>query len=142
MTWEWDDDSISDEETLYRRIKKIPDCRTYDPVRAAWVVHPGALRRLPNEGLSVHLHSVLVGLKRNVYTLYAADTYGSICFRVRVPRLAGAGVRQTPAVNEPDPDLCAAHGDVLPPQPQKDRLHWKGVVNAIAVEAEWVQPAE
>ncbi|MGL5828618.1 MAG: hypothetical protein ACRC0L_03490 [Angustibacter sp.] len=48
-------------------------------------------------------------------------------------------MRMTPAEDEPDQDLVASHADVLPPRPEKDRLHWKTVVNEIVAEARWVQ---
>lgn len=140
--WLHDDLDIPDSEGLFRRIKKTEQCRTLDPVRGVWVLSAGALRREAYEGMSVHLQSVLDDLGRDITTLYPIAEYGSVRFEAAVPRSQGAGIRSTPAEGEPDPDLREAHGDVFPPQPQKDRNHWRAVVNEIAVKATWVQSPE
>ncbi len=136
--WKYDDPSIVDEDVLYRRVPRIPDCRTFDPCRDCWVPGPGALRRDAGEGMSTHLASVLGRRGRDAMTLYPS-THGSIGFEVSAPRSALAGVLQVPDPNETDADLRAAHSEVRPPHPRKDRLFWNNVVNVIVASAWWVQ---
>ncbi|WDF33718.1 hypothetical protein PTW37_01955 [Arthrobacter agilis] len=138
--WPYNDPSIADEDKLYRRMPHQPGCRTYDAMTDRWVPHPGGLRRLDHEGMSTHLHSILEERQRDCASLYNGEKYGSIRFPVAVPRSAGAGVLPTAAPQEEDPDLKAAHAEVRPPSAELDKRFWKGVVNMIAREAEWVQP--
>lgn len=140
--WEYDDPSIDDAEILYRRVPKVPDCRTKDPLTGVYRLNPGGLRRDPDEGMSTHLESVLLARKRDPLTLYDGSTCGSVKFEAEVPRRVGAGVLATEAENEIDEDRAAAHAEVRPPQRAKDRSFWKGVVNEIADAAQWVQPAD
>jgi len=142
--WEFDDGSIADSELLYRRIPKRPDHRTFDPERECWVPSTAALRRDANQGMSVHLDTVVRTRRRDPQTLYDSTKYGSIAFPAGLPRCEGAGVLPTTptAEEEPDPDLRAAHAEVRPSQPQKDRAAWSRVTNVILLRATWVQPAD
>lgn len=137
--WHYDDPAIKDQDRLFRRVPKVPDCQTYDPTTETYVVSPGALRRDANEGMSTHLESIIDGRKRDAQTLYDSANYSSVRFVVEVPRTAGAGVLPTPAPEEADEDLRVAHTEVRPPKPEKDRVFWKTVMNVIADNSEWVQ---
>lgn len=135
--WSYNDESIASSDLLYRRVPGNPNMTTYDPVADQWTVHPGALRRESCEGMSTHLHSILVSRRRPVDSLYPA-TCGTICFEVAVPRRLKAGVLCTDAPEETDEDLAAAHSEVRPAVPERDRVHWKNVVNEIAQAACWI----
>ena len=137
--WQYDDPAIDNQDHLFRRVPKVPDCQTYDPATETYAVNPGGLRRDANEGMSTHLESIIDLPERDARTLYNPGKYSSIRFVVEAPRSAGAGVLPTPAPEEPDEDLRVAHTEVRPPQPEKDKVFWKTVVNVIADQSEWVQ---
>lgn len=136
--WAYNDPSIDDKDTLYRRVPRNPDCRVWDPVEGVYRVNAGGLRRNAGEGMSTHLDSILGSRGRRPDTLYSG-TCGSVRFLVEVPRRVNAGVLLTAAPDEPDEDLAAAHAEVRPPFIERDRVHWRNVVNEIAHAAEWVQ---
>lgn len=137
--WRYNDPSIDDKDRLFRRVPKVPDCQTYDPTTETYVISPGGLRRDADEGMSTHLQSIIDSRDRDAHTLYPADKYSSILFVVGAPRSVGAGVLPTPAPEETDEDLRLAHAEVRPPNPEKDKVFWKTVVNVIADSSEWVQ---
>jgi hypothetical protein len=136
--WVYNDPSISDDELMYRRVPNNDDFWTYDPVRRTHRVNPKAFQREPNQGCSVHLDSVLRQRNRAPDTIYPAIT-GIVQITVSVPRKDKAGVLQTFDPDEPDPDLAAAHAEIRPPQPQRDRLFWRPISNALAASSVWVR---
>jgi hypothetical protein len=137
--WQYDDPGIDDQDRLFRRVPKVPGCQTYDPSTETYAVSPGGLRRESNDGMSSHLQSVIELRGRDAFSLYNEEKYSSIRFGVAVPRGAGAGVLPTPAPEEPDEDLRAAHAEVRPPMPEYNKVFWKNVANVIAESSEWVQ---
>ncbi|GEO94593.1 hypothetical protein [Kocuria turfanensis] len=137
--WEFNHHTVSDEDTLYRRIPKKPDFRTWDPLTGRYTPNPAAFRREAQEGMSTHLDSVLQGRSRLPITLYDPDRYGSVGFHVATPRQANAGVLLADDPYEKDEDLRCSHAEVRPPQPEKNRKHWKTVANEIAMACWWVQ---
>lgn len=139
--WKFEDGVVGDDDVLLRRVPKKPEHRTFDAERGSWTVGPGALRRLPNEGMSVHRESVVISMGADPETLYDCSAYGSIGFYAKVPRGEGAGVMETPQSEEIEPDrvLRDSHADVRPPTASKDRAFWSTVAYAISQNSWWVQ---
>lgn len=133
---------VTGTDLAYRHITMNAELKpTLDRATGLLFPNPGSLRN--QEGMSVHIESVLLELKRDVNHLYPG--YASIRFLVSVPCGKGATVMwSTPlAGDEKDDDLRAAHADVLAKvsgDPKQDRRHWGEVRNAICLACEWVQP--
>ena len=140
--WEWDDPEIPDEEVLYRKVRKIPDHRTWDPELRRYYPTAAALRRKKNEGMSTHANSVLLMRGRQPDSLYEPSKYDAVGFAVRVVREPDIiGIIFTPAgeLEEADPDLRAAHAEVRPKNPDKDRVTWSKVVDRIIDQSSWIE---
>lgn len=139
--WVWNDPQIPDDEVLYRRVPTKPSHATFDALRGRWVPHAGAFQREAREGMSVHLDGTLEARGRARHTLYDPERYGAVGFPVAVVRAANAGVLlTTPTVEEePDEDLRAAHAEVRPPEPKKDRPFWSNVRNQMIQASVWVE---
>lgn len=139
-SWVFDDPAIPDDESLYRRVRTIPDHRTFDAERNTWVPSAAAFRRFKGEGMSVHRETVLEVCGRHTSSLYNPDKYEAYRFKAVIPRAHGAGVLGTPATeeHEPDSDLRAAHAEVRPPTHAEDRRFWSRIRHAMIQACEWV----
>lgn len=138
--WVWNDPQIPDGEVLFRRVPTKPSHATFDALRGVWVPHAGAFQRDVNEGMSVHLDSILEARDRPRHTLYDPTRYGAVRFPAQVVRAAGAGVLPTtPTIEEePDEDLRAAHSEARPPRPERDKQFWSTVRNEMIKASVWV----
>lgn len=138
--WVWDDPQIPDGEVLFRRVPMKPSHATFDALRGVWVPHAGAFQRDANEGMSVHMDSILEARGRARHTLYDSAKYGAVSFPARVVRAAEAGVLATTPTHEQESneDLRAAHAEARPPRPEKDRPFWSKVRNEMIKASVWV----
>lgn len=139
--WVYNDPEIADGEQLLRRVPKNPNHATFDPETGEWRPSAGAFQRNANEGMSVHVVSVLNSWKRADHSAYDPARYGAVRFPAAVVREAEAGVLRTLPTEEQEPDevLRDAHAEVRPPTPQKDRAFWSGVRDKMIKSSVWVE---
>jgi hypothetical protein len=138
--WHYDDQEVSDDEELLRRIPWNPQLVMLDAQTGRYVLTPGALRRNAGEGMSVHLISAIEACGSDPATIHDPDRYGAVAFAARIPRSEGAGVIAAPATeeDEPHPVLRAAHAEVRPPTYQRNKREWSLVADTIIGACRWV----
>lgn len=116
----WDDSSIPDDETIYRRVPDVPDFLAPDlisgelkPTRTAF--------QWDDDGISVHRSSTLEaeGLKPD--SILRKSTQMVFGFAALVPRSCGAGVIDDPQPDDPPAGIAHALIQCEVPRPSKPR---------------------
>ena len=142
--WHYDDQEVSDDEELLRRIPWNPQLVMLDAQTGRYVLIPGALRRNAGEGMSVHLISVIEACESDPATVHDPNRFGAVAFHAAAPRSVGAGVIAAPATeeDEPDPILRAAHAEVRPPTYERNKREWSKIAEKIISECRWVSEVD
>jgi hypothetical protein len=136
--WLYDSPQLDGDDQVYRKVLDRPKMSTFDEEQKIWRIHPAAFRRDAYDGASVHLDSVLVARDRDVMTIYP-QRYGFVRLLIKVVRSHELGVLAIDDAAEPDEDLRAAHCEIRPPMPEKNRPAWNAKINEICLCCDWMR---
>lgn len=134
--WIFDDPiGVSDDETLFRRVRAIPDQILDDPLTGRRELRMGALRVDVDSGLSIYLETLLPVHDLTQQDLFEPEREHLVAFPVVVPRRRGWGVIEER--DEEDLPRGLAHGLVRASVPNPDRDARKRVREDIIEACYW-----
>ncbi|GAA3104266.1 hypothetical protein GCM10020254_57610 [Streptomyces goshikiensis] len=135
----WDEPSIPDDETIYRRIPNKPEFMAPDLLSGERAVSRTAFQ-WDDDGISVHRSSILEANDLGPESIIRREGQMVFGFTAAAPRVCGAGVVDDPIPD--DPPAGIAHALIQCETVKPDRARRREIAETLAGASRQYYPAE